>query len=478
MRRILTLQAALFVACLLIGPRAESAEPTEFKQPDPPENIEKIGSKIQRTMTLLATSTPERRNRVKILFYGQSVTAGKWAHEVADYLKEKYPHADLVIENRAIGGFGAPALLGTAEFDLYPFYPDLMIFHVYGGVKTGEWEEIIKRTRQRTAAEVLLWTGHYRWPVDLDRDVPIDDPRARGEADELRAEMIRRVSKECGCELAEIRLQWKKYCLQNKLCPSDLLHGWVHHNDRGARLMAALMKPYFRYDPKFSKDTWKDLARDIPADGPDVKRGPDGSLEITFDGNRIDAVAAHGKEAKLGTATVLIDGKAPSAIPDIYCFTRPSPAPHTWWPGIKKLSHEKPRVAEKWTAKITSYDPEKQLMNFELTSSLTGAEGKGTNRERFVSNNGRVVIEPKGWMVPTALRYRKKTLPEGFEVTWEAKAQGVDTYQAPKTEDPSLEYATTLAQGLSNGRHTLKIIPNGDGPLPIAAFRAYRPPLK
>lgn len=478
MRRMPILQAALFATCLLIGSRAESAEPTEFKQPDPPENIERIGSKIQRTMTLLATSTPERRNRVKILFYGQSVTAGKWAHEVADYLKQKYPHADLVIENLAIGGFGAEALLGTAEFDLYPFYPDLMIFHVYGGVKSGEWEEIIKRTRQRTAAEVLLWTGHYRWPEDLDRDVPIDDPRARGEADELRAEMIRRVSKEYGCELAEIRLQWKKYCLQNKLCPSDLLHGWVHHNDRGAALMAALMKPYFRYDPKFSKDTWKALAQDIPVDGPDVKRGPDGSLEIGFEGNRVDVIAAHRKDVELGTAKVLIDGKAPSQISEVYCFTRPSPAPFVWWPGIKQLSHEKPLVSEKWTAKITGYDPEKKVMNFELTSSLTGPEGKGTDRERFVSRNGRVVIEPKAWMVAGSLRYKKKTLPAGFEVTWEAKPQGVDTYLAPQAEDPSREYATTLAQGLSNERHTLKIVPNDDGPVPISAIRAYCPPLK
>ena len=32
------------------------------------------GSRISRTMRLLATSTPEHKHRVRILFYGQSIT--------------------------------------------------------------------------------------------------------------------------------------------------------------------------------------------------------------------------------------------------------------------------------------------------------------------------------------------------------------------------------------------------------------------
>ncbi len=41
----------------------------------------------------------------------------------------------------------------------------------------------------------------------------------------------------------------------------------------------------------------------------------------------------------------------------------------------------------------------------------------------------------------------------------------------------ALEYAVTLAQGLTNAKHTLCLIPNDDGPLVIKAFRVYRPPL-
>ena len=36
------------------------------------------GAGVQRTLTLLATSTQERRNTVRILFYGQSITEQEW----------------------------------------------------------------------------------------------------------------------------------------------------------------------------------------------------------------------------------------------------------------------------------------------------------------------------------------------------------------------------------------------------------------
>jgi len=95
--------------------------------------VTRRGANIQRSMKLMAESTAEKRNTVKVLFYGQSITRQNWWPIVAKHLRSTYPHADLVIENRAIGGFQAPSLIETAEFDLYPFYPDLLIFHVYGG---------------------------------------------------------------------------------------------------------------------------------------------------------------------------------------------------------------------------------------------------------------------------------------------------------------------------------------------------------
>ena len=117
----------------------------DVKRPELPDNLASLGSNIQRTMTLLATSTPQKRNRVRVLFYGQSVTRNPWWQDVAEHLRKSYPYADLEIENLAIGGYSAPVLIHTAEFDLYPHYPDLLIFHVYGGVEGGEQKKIIEK---------------------------------------------------------------------------------------------------------------------------------------------------------------------------------------------------------------------------------------------------------------------------------------------------------------------------------------------
>jgi hypothetical protein len=75
------------------------------------------------------------------------------------------------------------------------------------------------------------------------------------------------------------------------------------------------------------------------------------------------------------------------------------------------------------------------------------------------------------------VKYRKKPLPDDFEVTWEVKPLFQDAYEAPEVEDPTKESAVTLAQGMTNGKHTLRLIPNDNGPLAIKAFRIYRPPL-
>ena len=82
------------------------------------------GKNIQRTMRMLATSTAEKPNTVRILFYGQSITEQKWSAMVEQDLRERFPHAKMIVENRALGGFSSQLLVKTAETDLYSFQPD------------------------------------------------------------------------------------------------------------------------------------------------------------------------------------------------------------------------------------------------------------------------------------------------------------------------------------------------------------------
>ena len=107
---------------------------------------------VQRTMRRLAKSDPSARNHVRILFYGQSITQSGWSRTVARELVRRFPHAELEIENRAIGGFSSEYLLKAAEADVYPYYPDLIVFHVYGSHFA--YEELIRRIRERTTAEI------------------------------------------------------------------------------------------------------------------------------------------------------------------------------------------------------------------------------------------------------------------------------------------------------------------------------------
>ena len=69
-------------------------------------------------------------------------------------------------------------------------------------------------------------------------------------------------------------------------------------------------------------------------------------------------------------------------------------------------------------------------------------------------------------------------VPVGFEVKWKCVPMFVATYEAPRIQDPTREYATTLVQGLCNGRHTLELKAEDGGAAPVRALRVYRPPCR
>lgn len=53
----------------------------------------------------------------------------------------------------------------------------------------------------------------------------------------------------------------------------------------------------------------------------------------------------------------------------------------------------------------------------------------------------------------------------------------VDTWKPQATQDPAIENSTIIVQGLSNSKHTLELILNGDGQVPIKSIKVYNPPL-
>ncbi|HEY9609920.1 SGNH/GDSL hydrolase family protein [Allocoleopsis sp.] len=445
----------------------------DYPPPAAAKDDSKFGAGIQRTMTLLATSTPQHRHSVRILFYGQSITKQDWWLEVVRDLKQRFPYADLQIENRAIGGFAAPLLIRPAEHDLYPFYPDLLIFHVYG--PEPEYESIIANVRRRTTSEIAFHSDHVTWLPTL----PFVDDKELLNGYEWHNShstvWLPQIAQKYGCELIEIREPWKQYLKDNWLKPKDLLVDDVHLNDRGNFLLASLVKRQLRYNPKFPKDAWKDLVRTYVV-GKDVKWS-DRKLVLEFEGNRVDVIASPRTDGKPHQASILIDGKKPSQFPELHTITRPSQALGVDWPAILRVSWEKPLIVEDWTAKITEINQDASQFKFEVRGSKTGFDGSGVSDQKFVSKSGRVAIEPKDWWLKAAYDYSHQPTPKGFEIKWQSLPMFVDEYVVPKVEDPTKEYFTTLAQNLSNSKHKLEIIPDKNGIPPIQAIRVYRPPL-
>jgi hypothetical protein len=462
------------ISLFCFAPALLAQQAAPFPAPKTLGPVETYGRNIQRTMTLLATSTPQRRHTVKVLFYGQSITEQTWSKLVSEDLRRRFPHADLIIENRAIGGHSSPRLIKTMEADVLPFYPDLVIFHVYGD--DGDYERIIRRIRQETTAEVLIQTDHLRRtddPLKEETD-PAKIVRSKETHNNwMNYVFLPRVAKRYGAELVNQRKLWKAYLRDYKLEPGALLKDGVHLNEHGNFVMAEIVKAYLRYDPKFPNAPWKDAVKTYQV-GKDLRwRG--GKLELEFEGNRVDVIAADGTARP---AAVFIDGKRPSEFPEAYAFTRVTHYPQTTrpsakWPMMLRVQAGKPLLVEDWTLTLTELSPGYKQVKFKLHGSRTGGDGAGVSTERFVSDSGRIIVEPGDWNLEYCLQVLKDPVAPGSKIEWKVVPLFADEFRPQTNRDSSVESTVTLAQGLKSGKHKLEI--TGDRKTPIAAIRVYRP---
>jgi hypothetical protein len=443
--------------------------------PAPPERPgERPGAGIERTMSLLATSTPARRNPVRILFYGQSITKQEWSQLVAQDIRTRFPYADLTVENRAIGGYSSEYLVRTVGHDVFAFYPDLIVFHDYGGEEN--YEKIIAGIASHTTAEILIQSDYPAWaPVE---GQPSDAAKARSEEwhDRHCYEWLPELCRRYGCGLLDVRRPWTQYLKENHLAPTDVLSDGTHLNAQGNWLLAELTKRYLRYDASLPQTARAGQVRNY-AEGGDF-RWAGGRIRLQFDGNRIDAIAAAGGAYHADEADVLIDGKKPSEFPELYFITRPTDTFNVDWPAVNSVSAGKPLLVEDWTLRVLETNADDSRWRFEVIGSRTGRDGEGVSTERFVSRSGRVVIEPADYGVKRAFDLRHILTPVGFEVKWCVEPMFSDVYRAPRVADPSREESVILALGLANGKHTLELSARGKTPPPIKAIRVYRPPLR
>ncbi len=439
--------------------------------PIQPIDTSEFGKRIQRTMHKLASSTPEKRNKVRILFYGQSVVGQRWSDQVEPYLREKFPHADLEIENRAIGGFASQKLIRTSVHDLYPYYPDLLIFHVYGS--HDKYEEIIANVRKYTTAEIAITNDHFNRYPKIPEKTPVG-PVGKYWDYFMNEEFLPAIAEKYDCEFIDVRNPWKQYLEDNGYEPSALLKDGVHLNEHGKWMMAELVKDYLRVIPDAPTD--KGMIRDIIV-GDDVK-WDNGELHLEVSGNRVDIIPA---EADGQSAAVTIDGQKPSEHIGAWALTRPKNVGKLSWPwaGLKRVAFQSVPVEETWTLKTLSVDETGKDVTFEVVGSVTGLDGKGNSHEMFVSNSGRVVIDPQDWFLEKNINFTGDPAPEGYSMTWQTRPHHVDIYESPKKFDPPREQAVTIVQGVNNKPHQIVLkATDPDNPPAILAIRVFEPPLR
>ena len=148
--------------------------------------------------------------------------------------------------------------------DVYDFYPDLIIFHDFGGQEN--YTKIIEEIRQNTTAEILMQSYFPTWfPVDGD---PADEA---GQNAKLP------------CEVVDVRRPWYEYLKTNKLRAAALLRDGAHLNDQGNYLLAGITKRHLRYDPSLPQPD--NPVRSVRVSDADWK---DGVLRLEFTGNRVE----------------------------------------------------------------------------------------------------------------------------------------------------------------------------------------------
>lgn len=451
----------LLLYSLLLSATSTSVAPAQSRTPVPADPVHWTATRhLPRTAHLLTSGTAADPREIRVLVYGQSISQQAWWSEVREHLESTYPHARITMINRAIGGFAADRLKHMVRDDVLPFYPDLILFHDYGG--EADYEEIVRFLRGHTTAEIAIQNDHFT-------------PHQNNEwHDRHSHEWLPALAERYGLALVDVRGGWKRYLSTAGIAPDDLLSDNVHLNDRGNRLMADLVERHlaFRREPG------------APAGSPvhSYRVGehvdPEGGrLSLAFTGNRVDLLW---DPAATGAAEVdvLVDGKPVSTFLGCWYHTRPGESAGASWPnriGVP-LSVDlagAPRE-ERWVLTVTGVDSLASSVGFTLAGSLTGPDGAGTSTLPFRSRSGIIAIRPEQWFTrksPGDFSFLP-AVRVGDTIEWMVRSMCLDRAR----REAGVE-AVTVAQGLPNTRHTLELIARDATVSPVRAIRVFRPPL-
>jgi hypothetical protein len=391
---------------------------------------------------------------IRILVYGQSISAQEWWQEVKSFLEMRYPQARIHMANKAIGGFSSERLKLTVDNDVISFYPDLVLFHDYGNEE--DYETIIQTIRRRTTAEIAVQTDHMAVQAQTFHDKHSEEwlpalCRKYGLACWTCARRGRRI-KQKWFEDRRPADRWRAF-----ECARKSFDGWYNNN----------------LSEKLAARNAINACKNATC-GTDFRSGKR-KLRLPVRGNRVDVVWKANPDPA-PPLRMRIDKEKPSSFSDCYYYTRPALDTTSFFlknigqllaMDLRHITSE-----EAWQLTVEKIDSVQQRVWFSVHSSASGFEGKGTSDSLFVSRSGKVAIRPSYWFL------RKNEgdfaqfhwLQPGHVLQWQIKSMCRDAVQ------PQPAATTTFVQGLQNGPHQLVL--KGAALRQVKAIVVYEPALQ
>lgn len=360
------------------------------------------------------------------------------------------------VEYRKMVGNACPwqYLRGWARHLVIPDQPDLVITYTIGN--PADLEKLIVELRRHTTADILVPSIHWR-----ERDLPLWGKSENAADQDVAA--VREVCRKHGVEFVENRRDWAAYLTANQLPVTALLKDAVHQSDYGAQIINSNMLAHFRVPESFGYSP-SERERLIQPE-----RQTDGSFTASFTGNRIDLLGTTAPDG--ASFRVLIDDQpAREAGAWLMSYVQPNSKNAKEGKGANPRDQSphgitlgKGIVPQTWTLVMTS-----DQGDYQLTGSVTGADGSGNAFQAFTSTSGQILIEPELWR-------RAERNRTGDRFTFEVKQACLDEVSfAGKAGE---NFAVRLAQMLPNGPHRLRLVPIGPGSAPLTGLRVFQPPL-
>ena len=418
------------------------------------EISEQLPTRLEQSSTLLNGKDVHNRP-FKIQFYGQSIISGLNMERIEQKLNERFPGVNFEILKNSIGGYQAPVLRKTAHFDLYPEYPDLLIFHVYGGTKTGDLEEILCSIKSRLTSDVLIFDHHYSYEEDSIKQI------SRNIYQDKESQVLRDLTNKYGFGVIPVRKYWAEFLKLNpRYNIKDLLKDTIHPNDYGNQLLEYIILESLFKAVATNKD------KNFPSPQEVIKIKSSNQIKIEFTGNK---VVLKPDSILIGsTIDLMIDGKKPVAITELYRVTRPSSFSGQWWPAINKISlnsHVTP-VNEVWKVKFYNIDVKNESYMFEVFADKSGYQGTGESGKDFTSANKEISFKHEDISI-----FRgpiKETSLVESTIEFEMKNPYINYLTVHDSEE------ITLLQFSSNESHILELN-NSSGALLNSQLIIYQP---